>query len=470
MRTPDTSGTTIPAESTLKGQRQEAELSICWVFPDVAGRLESLARPRTLVGRAGGCDLQLPGGQTSRHHAEIVRDGPLYRIGDLESMNGVFLNGDKLPQAPLRDRDIVRLGDWIGIVIAGDRASAWTTPSEIAPGMFGGWPLRSLAELARRAAKNALPVVIEGETGTGKELMARAIHLWSGRSGPFVAVNCAALPDSVAEAELFGYRKGAFTGADRPSLGHFRAAHGGTILLDEIVDMSPLLQAKVLRVLEEREVLPLGESTPVPVDIQVVAAAQSSLRQAVVERRFRGDLLARLSGMTVILPPLRERREEVPFLFLRLLSEHAGGSAPPVEARLVERLCLYDWPFNVRELDLLARRLLALYGHESLLRRAHLPDDLAPVKPSAPSLPSAAGERTLAPRERDRRDLEALLVALRKHNGNVARASAAIQITRQRAYRLMEGRSDVRLEDLREGVPFAHPGARSPSKAESDAS
>jgi transcriptional regulator with GAF, ATPase, and Fis domain len=429
-------------------------LSICWVFPLVVGCPDVMLRRHVFVGRGEDCDLPLPGGEVSRRHAEIVRDGPLYLLRDLDSTNGVFLNGVRVPHGQLREHDIVRIGEWVGVVVMSDTGALHGSYGEVAPGMFGGGSLRHVAELAQRAAKAALPVVIEGETGTGKELLSRAVHIWSGRAGPFVAVNCAALPDSMAEAELFGYRKGAFTGADRASLGHFRAAHGGTILLDEIVDMPLPLQAKVLRVLEQREVQPLGESTPVPVDIQIVAAAQSSLRQAVEEQRFRGDMLARLAGLTVRIPPLRERRDEVPCLFLRLLAEHSATTAPPVESKLIERLCLYDWPFNVRELELLARRLLALFGHEPLLRRSHLPDEWLPAARSAelPRPEAAARASTPSPRERDRRDLEALLAALRRYHGNVARAASATNITRQRAYRLMEGRPDVRLDDLRDRV------------------
>jgi transcriptional regulator of acetoin/glycerol metabolism len=466
----DSTGTTLPSESTRNGGETQSALAIRWLFPEVTGRLDVLVRSRTLLGRGDDCDSRLSGGEVSRHHAEIVRDGPLYIVRDLGSTNGVYLNGTKAEQARLSEHDIIRLGEWVGIVRTGTDDASAAPFGEIVPGMFGGESLRSLVELTRRAASCSLPVIIEGETGTGKELMSRAVHLWSNRPGPFIAVNCAALPESMAEAELFGYRKGAFTGAERPSLGHFRAAQGGTIQLDEIADMPLQLQAKVLRVLEQREVLPLGESTPVPVDIQVVAAAQQSLRHAVAEQRFRADLLARLNGLTLRLPPLRERREEIPFLFSRLLREHSGGLAPPVEAKLVERLCLYDWPFNVRELDLLVRRLLALHGDEPLLKRSHLPPEFDALGGSSefPAASPGESEVTLSPKQRDRRDLEALLVALRTHHGNVARAATAINITRQRAYRLMEGRPDVRLEELRGEAPAAAPPDPATPKAGPD--
>ena len=229
----------------------------------------------------------------------------------------------------------------------------------------------------RTAAASDLPIVLEGETGTGKELAARALHRWSGRSGPLSAVNCAALPEGLAEGELFGYRRGAFTGADRASAGFFRGAQGGTLLLDEVSDLPLALQAKLLRVLEEREVQPLGEIHPVPIDVRVVVAGQQPLIEAVRAGRFRADLLARLDGLTVRLPPLRKRREDVLPLFSRLLEEIGQGRVPAMESDFAERLCMHDWPFNVRELVLLAKRLVTLHGSDVTLRAQHLPERIA---------------------------------------------------------------------------------------------
>jgi transcriptional regulator with PAS, ATPase and Fis domain len=309
--------------------------------------------------------------------------------------------------------------------------------------------LRPILEQAKKAASSELPTVILGETGTGKEGLAHAMHEWSGRKGPFVAVNCAALVPTLAEAELFGYRKGAFTGADRGSPGFFRAAQGGTLLLDEVTDLPEPIQAKFLRALEQHEIAPLGESVPVRIDVRVLAATQIPLAQVVSERRFRADLCARLDGLTIRLPPLRERKQEIAYLFSHLLSLHSGGRPPEVEARLVEQLCLHDWPFNVRELDLLARRLLVLHGHEEVLRRSHLPEHIlnhpAAGEPvPAPVASVGSGAVAVAPnspeshRARRERELSRLTEALRAHKGSVARAAAAVGISRQRAYRLME--------------------------------
>jgi transcriptional regulator with PAS, ATPase and Fis domain len=309
-------------------------------------------------------------------------------------------------------------------------------------------------EPLRKAARSDLPIIVQGETGSGKEGVARAVHEWSGRSGPFLAVNCAALPDALAEGELFGYRRGAFTSAERPNLGHLRSAHMGTLFLDEIADLSAVLQPKLLRALEQREVVPLGESAPVTVDVRVVAAVQAPLREAVDAKRFRGDLFARLDGVTVRVPPLRERVQEIPFLFMSLLAKGLSGrSRPLVDSALIERLCLYDWPFNVRELDLVTRQIIALHGDQKKLVRAMLPSRmLQSPSTSASAAPPIPG--STAP------DIETLLSVLRKHDGNISRAAAELGISRQKAYRLMEAAPRPGVPD--DGIDPTSPIAKVP--------
>jgi two-component system response regulator GlrR len=282
--------------------------------------------------------------------------------------------------------------------------------------------------------------------------MARAIHAWSGRHGPFIAVNCAAVPPHLAEAELFGYRKGAFTGAEKASRGLFGAAHGGTLFLDEILDLPAAVQPKLLRAIEQREVLSLGETTPTRVDVRIVAATQEPLASAVAERRFRADLHARLDGLTVVLPPLRERRQDVVPLFQEFLRQHTGGRPPALEAKLVEALALYDWPLNVRELLLLARRLLGVHAEGGPLKKAHLPDRMTPPASNgagrAPALSPTPAEGRKATRRKidDEAEFEALVGALRAHGGSVARAAAAIGVSRARAYRVLAAHPDFSLE------------------------
>jgi transcriptional regulator with AAA-type ATPase domain len=427
--------TTHPSESTAHDGSGSSPSCVRWVFP--AEAVTPLVG-RSVVGRESSCDTVLGGHEISRRHAELSVDGPLVSVRDLESRNGVFVNGVGRTDAPLVPGDVLRLGEWIGVVTAASDDAGF---KEIAPGWFGGRALAAVAEPARRVAAD-LPIIVQGETGTGKEGMARGIHGWSGRSGALVAVNCAAVPVHLAESELFGHRKGAFTGADRPSLGLFRAAHRGTLFLDEILELPTVVQPKLLRALEEREVLPLGETSPVPVDVRIVVATQEPLAQAVAEGRFRADLHARLDGMTVVLPPLRDRREDIVPLLLEFLRQHTGGQPPALDPKLVEALCLYDWPLNVRELVLLVRSLLGVHGLESLLKKAHLPERILARSPEDPSARPPARPKRGWRRTDDEAEFDALVQALRAHGGSVARAAAAIGMHRARAYRLLSAHPD----------------------------
>lgn len=426
--------TTRPSEGTGNDRLSERLTHVRWLFPSTV----ETARPtkRHVVGRDETCDTVLTGTEISRRHAEFWVDGPVLAVRDLESLNGVFVNGIKRESAPLLLGDVVRCGEWVGILVADPGPDPFR---EVAPGWFGGATLLTAVQAARRIDVD-LPVIVQGETGTGKEGAGRAFHTWSDRAGPFVAVNCAALPAPLAEAELFGYRKGAFTGADGSSPGLFRAANGGTIFLDEVLELPLAIQPKLLRVLEEREVLPLGETKPVPIDVRIIVATQEPLGDAVADRRFRADLHARLDGLTVVLPPLRARREDIVPLFQLFLRQYRGGHPPALEAKLVEALCVYGWPLNVRELLLLARRLLSVHGGEPLLTKAHLPQRMV-------ASPSKSGGHLERPKRAwrkvdDETELDALLKALQGHGGSVAKAAAAIGINRARAYRLLSAQAN----------------------------
>ena len=455
---PDASHPTVPSKGDTSVGSAPSALAIRWVFPDPHGRLSRLYSDRVVLGRGEGCDIDLPGEEVSRWHAEICREGSAYVLKDTGSRNGIFLNGAQATKAILVRGQVVRIGEWIGVVVAVDAALDEQTPvfELFAPKLAGGPVLRPLVERLQRAAPSDLPVVLAGETGSGKEGLARAIHAWSGRTGPFLAINCATLTPPLADAELFGHRRGSFTGADRSSPGLFRSADRGTLFLDELTDLPEATQPKLLRVLQESEVVPLGESRPVSVNVRVLVATQVPLDRAVAERGFRADLCARLDAMSIRVPPLRERKEEVPYLFRHLLGVHSGGRIPALEPRLIEQLCLHDWPFNVRELELLARSLLVFHGHETILRRSFLPERMllgirtstSRPAPSAgvrdDSAPSTPAENTPEfHRERRERELAALLEALRTHDGILARAAAACGISRQRAYRLLESTGGV---------------------------
>jgi transcriptional regulator with AAA-type ATPase domain len=434
--------TTAPSLTASLTSERSPSLCLRWLFPKTDGPSSMLgpsAAGELFIGRDDDCAAQLSGQDVSRRHAAIRLQGPHNVLVDLGSRNGTWVNGRSIKSIVLALHDVVRIGGWVGVVTLGS-----VPLGALAPSLYGGQALREALEPAERAARSDLPIILEGETGTGKEAAAQAIHAWSGRSGPFVAVNCAALPEALAEGELFGYRRGAFTGAEQASLGYFRAAQHGTLLLDEVCELPLGLQAKLLRALEQREVQPLGEPKPTKLDVRVLAAAQGRLAEEVEQGRFRADLYARLDGLTVQLPPLRDRRGEIPYLFTRLLVEGAGGRPPAVDVRVVERLCLYDWPFNVRELGLLVKRLLVLHGAEPTLKLKHLPQRmLVGVELAEPRVDAPAKSGADAP------DLSKLLDALRACQGNVARAAQQVGISRQRAYRMMQGRPEVDLDALR---------------------
>jgi DNA-binding NtrC family response regulator len=442
--------------STAAGDLAErSELAVRWVFPRYDRARTELGETPIVLGRDAACDVTLPGKETSRRHAEIQPVGPLYVVRDLGSTNGVLLNGQRVEHAVLSEGDVLRLGDWIGVVVGAEHGAS--PAFDVEEGMLVGPVLRPVLELGRRAARAGLSTVIEGETGTGKELLARALHAWGGRAGRLVAINCAALPESLAEAELFGHAKGAFTGATRSALGKIRAADGGTLLLDEISRLSLPLQAKLLRVLDQREVLPLGESTPVGVDVVVLAATQQALNDLVLMDRFARDLQMRLEGATLRLPPLRERRQEMGYLLAELANKHAGSQAPALDAKLVEALCLYAWPGNLRELDQLVRRLVSLHADQPKLGVSHLPQHMLPGSklaepPSRPaSVPSVAAVGPNPPCPDDQRDAEPLTRqrlerVLRASGGNIRQAATELGIRRQDFYRFF---SKAELEALR---------------------
>jgi transcriptional regulator with AAA-type ATPase domain len=417
-------------------------LGILWLVPEE--RFHPLG-PGSTIGRGDDCALRLDDLGISRRQARIEREGAVWMLRDLGSKNGSFVNGQRRELAPLSAHDTVRLGDWVGVVcrLPPEAVVSRRYFGELVPGLtFGMATLASLAGLPMLAASD-VPIVVCGETGTGKEVLARAIHDLSGRRGDLVAIDCSAIPEGLAEAELFGHRKGAFTGAVESMEGRIVAARGGTLFLDEIADLPLPIQAKLLRVLEDRAVTPLGSSRPVPVDFRVVAASQLRLEALVRAGRFRADLHARLSGAELALPPMRERREEVVRL-LRSVLRQALGQLPELDSALVERLCIHSWPYNVREVVQLGR-LLGASKRTSFAR-----DDLPArfLQGSAPEEAEVSGSSGRPSRRqlwlsRYVADLGRLKSAMSACRGNVTEAARSIGMPRHRARRLLEAEAAV---------------------------
>ena len=281
---------------------------------------------------------------------------------------------------------------------------------------------------ARKVARSDATVLILGESGTGKELLAKAIHLASPRKeNPFVPVNCTAIPADLLESELFGHEKGAFTGATRSRIGKFEQADGGTLFLDEIGEMRMDLQTKLLRSLQEREIERVGGSASVQVDVRVIAATNRDLQKAIEENAFREDLYYRLSVIPLRLPPLRERREDVPFLVDHFLSKHSPDRTMRVDPEAMECLIAYDWPGNVRELENTIERMVVL-SEEATISLDALPSEM--VRPEARRYGGLG--LTLPDRgfSLDELEKELIVAALEKHGGNQTRAAAYLGITR----------------------------------------
>src|SRR6266550_4725424 len=283
--------------------------------------------------------------------------------------------------------------------------------------MIGASPsFRRMLTLVEQIADSSATILIQGESGAGKELVARAIHERSGRrTGPFVAVNCAALPETLLESELFGYEKGAFTGAAGRKEGRFELAHGGTLFLDEVSDLSPVTQPKILRVLQEGEFERLGGTHTIQVDVRIVAATNQDLAEMVRERRFREDLYYRLNVITIRVPPLRERHEDIRVLaehFLRLYAAKNNRRLEGFADEALRRLEGYSWPGNVRELENVIERGVVL-ARASLIDLADLPEEIAGATPLPEGVLSVRIGTPLA--EVEQRLLEATLRATKNN-------------------------------------------------------
>ena len=311
-------------------------------------------------------------------------------------------------------------------------------------GMIGDSPaMREVAETIRRAGPTDATVLVTGESGTGKELAARALHAESRRSDrPFVALNCSALPGELIESELFGHVKGAFTGADRDRAGVFEAAHGGTLLLDEVGDLSPSAQAKLLRAVEESRVTPVGTSASRPVDVRLVAATNRPLETMVEAGEFREDLLYRLQVVTLRLPPLRERRADIPALAVHFVAELAARyerSVRSLSATARRALVAYDWPGNVRELRNVLERAVVLAEGEEIdlpalpVRLTGATGAAGPVDAALADLPfTEARDRAMESFERS-----FLAAALERHGGNVSATARSLGLHRQSLQKIL---------------------------------
>ena len=390
------------------------------------------------IGREQDCLLRFIEARVSRHHAVIKVDGGGARLHDLGSHNGTSVNGRPIT-APhrLAPGDHIEVGSVTVIYVgAGAPAVADAANEPIQELTLGDRSvivadpaMARLYALIEKLAASELPVLIQGETGVGKELAALAVHHRSKRrGGPFVALNCAAMPETLLESELFGYAKGAFTGAVGTKQGQLEAASGGTLFLDEVGELTLTAQAKLLRVVDTKRVMRVGDVRERQVDLRIVTATNRDLAAEVAEGRFREDLFYRLAGAKLWLPPLRDRRRELPLLAARFLAAACPDRSPPqITSQAMRRLSDYAWPGNVRELKNVME-LLAATVSEPAIDVMHLPAELDATGPIPSTPPAAFRAIDLEVRELERSRMAAALAAT---DGNRSRAAELIGMPRR---------------------------------------
>ncbi|WP_437965454.1 sigma 54-interacting transcriptional regulator [Sorangium sp. So ce260] len=385
-----------------------------------------LADGAVVLGRAPADDMVVVDDeQVSRRHARVALSGQGLQISDLGSRNGTFVDGEQVEEQVFSSLPrLIRIG-----------GTLLRFTADIAPFQRGGVlehedgvvgpTLRQTRELIARAGARGETLLLTGPSGSGKELAARAFHAATGRGGPFVAVNCAAIPEGLAERLLFGARRGAYSDATADAEGYVQAAHGGTLFLDEIAELDASVQPKLLRVLETREVLALGDTRPRKVEFRLCAATLRDLQAEVAARRFREDLYYRIGRPEVRIPALTERLEELPWLIAAELKRDGARLAPSVS--LVESCALRAWPGNVREL-LREVRQAGLSAHAAGRAVVEAPD----LAPSAGLDITEVAKRTPAPVELRRIAIE---MALRREQGNVTRAARSLGMHRNQLRR-----------------------------------
>jgi DNA-binding NtrC family response regulator len=413
-------------------------LALATIHPPALGE-QPLQQFPAILGRASGSSLQLDHESVSREHGVIEEERGRLWVTDLASKNGTQVNRVRLREgrAALQVGDILRLGDVVLRLVSRPH-DLETTPATESP-LVGGPSLHEVRRLIRLLGPTSLRIMVLGGSGTGKELVARELHRHSGRSGPFIALNCAALPESLVETELFGHVKGSFTGAVRDKPGLFEAARGGTLFLDEVTELPAATQAKLLRVVETGELRRVGAVSSVSTDCRILAATNHDLARDVEQGRFRGDLAARLAESEILLPALADRVEDLPLLVAHLSSRAGYRLAFDVEA--MEILACYGWPLNVRELDNLVRTVGVLARGE-VATAALLPQ----------SYLAGRTQRGAAVSELDR-----VVAALRRNRGNIRRTSQEIGVSRTYIYRCLD-RSGLDPRLLRSGTAGANGG------------
>jgi transcriptional regulator with PAS, ATPase and Fis domain len=424
----------------LEGDRPTASsgrYSLAETRTVVLGRGAARQVVRPARRRIADLQIEIPDPRMSTNHAVLSRSGASWIFTDSSSRNGSRINGKSLSQKELEDGDLVEMGR--SVFLFRRQASAHDD-ADLDLEAHAGDPFRTfsptfageLEKLRKLANAREISILIQGESGTGKELLARRIAEWAGFSGDFVAVNCGALPASLLEGELFGAVRGAYSGATSDRLGLIRSADRGCLFLDEIAELAHNSQAALLRVLQEGEVLPVGATRPIPVALRVLSATHQNLDHAVEAGRFRHDLLSRIAGFRVHLPPLRARREDIGILISSILARDTSDvSGVRLTPDVVRSFYHHDWPLNVRELGN-ALKTAILLAQGEVVSSDHLRDLLVPKSQRQRSVIPA----DLTPEQASQRDELAALLA--RHGGNVSAVARELGKARMQVQRWMK--------------------------------
>jgi len=419
------------------------------------------------IGARRGNDLQLSDTKVSGLHCEIQLDERGYRLFDLDSTNGTFVGGYRVNDVYIKPSDQISIGtSKVRFDPLGESVEIALSPRQSFGGMIGhSVKMRELFARLEKLAQSDATILITGETGVGKELVAESLHEYSPRKdGPFVVLDCGSIPQNLIESELFGHERGSFTGATNSYAGAFERADGGTVFLDEIGELPIEMQPKLLRVLERHEVRRIGGSKTVNVDIRVVAATNRDLGVEVNRGRFREDLYYRLAVARIHVPPLRERREDIPALIDHILAMTPGGEHAQLASDTIDLMMRHDWPGNVRELRNVIERAVLLSeapASEEAFRRTYVPGAVVPSEPKTDRDAVVAPTGDSRPREREAPNLVSMLVdtktpfkiakrdlvaeferryislLLEEHGGNISAAARAAGIDRMSIHKML---------------------------------
>ncbi len=433
--------------------RTEATPKLVAASGPSAGRAFAVARASATVGRHPTNDFVIDDPRVSGAHLELTRIGDRIRARDVGSMNGTWLGPHRVMDIELAIGGELTIGDTLLKVEVDETVVAPPAAERDSFGNFVGRSpaMRELFATLERIAPKDLAVLVQGETGTGKEEVARAVHAASPRaSGPFVVIDATALPEPLAESMLFGHEKDAAAGVAEQRIGLFESASGGTVFLDGVGELAPALQAKVLRVLERREIVRVSGQTPVPIDVRVISSTSRDLRNAIDKGSFREDLYFRLAQVRVFVPPLRQRKEDLPLVCAMLLTR--AGSDVMIDVEALEHLASMPWPGNVRELDNALQRAAAV-ARDGVIRRQD-------VAGEGEGFRGTAGERapldlsgTFAEakdRAIDRFEKAYLTLLMKRCQGNLSAASRQADVARHHLRDLLKKRGlyGVSLDDV----------------------